>query len=161
MKVIYFIASIVKTTCLILLFSSCNAYSQPEAEQDDWFCYEVYDYVLESKYNYSLEKNTFKKDSFELLLILENALKHWPLFVKFRAGQVIFYFQEPCSETMVGFPEMIDHHNRIFEGKLILVPSQNYRRKDIECVLAEEHQPSCPGGHLKLNSKDRKRLEIR
>ena len=87
-----------------------------------------------------------------------NNLKPLPLDVSFVENQVVYYFWEPCSKTKAGFPELIKNHNRHFGGKIRLVPSQHYKKEDIECVLAEKLQPSCPGGHLRIDKEEKRRM---
>lgn len=156
MKVIYFIGFIAKFS-LICFLLTCSAQAQTAGKK--YFCYEVYEYSYSDQKKDSHQNFILKDQSFDFLLKLVNALTSLPLDVSFVENQVIFYFWEPCSKTKEGFPGLIKDHNHKFGGKIRLVPSQNYKKEDIECVLAEKFQASCPGGHLTID-KEKKRQMI-
>ncbi len=157
MKVIYFTGFIAKCSLFCLLFTA-NVQAQTAGKK--FFCYEVYDYVYRNKNGRSRLNFILKDQSFDLLLKLVNNLKHLPLHGYFYDDQVVYYFWEPCSKTKEGFAELIKDHNRKFGGNIRLVPSLTYKKEDIECVLAEKLQPSCPGGHLTIDKEEkRQRIE--
>jgi len=150
MKVIYFTKFIAKYSLLgILLTYSAQAQTATKKQ----FCYEVYDYIYSDQNRNSNQNFILRDKSFYFLFKLVSSFNHLPLHVNFSEDQVVYYFWEPCSKTKVEFPQLIKDHNHEFGGKIRLVPSQNYKKKDIECILAEKPQPSCPGGHVTINKE--------
>ncbi len=148
MKAIFSIAFIAKYFGILFVLHSGAVYAQEEQKKKLDFCFEVFDYVyVDSSVNNDQTSN-LKDISFDFLLEQINKSKDWPLLVHFGDGQVIYYFEEPCSVSMKGFSEFISAHNKEFEGELMLVPTQNHKGNYGNCVFYRGRS-SCDFGPIR------------